>query len=123
MTNEELHGTMTRVTNKIQECRMRFSGNNIRQARTRVTSIYHSYLAKVGILDDLNILAQFVLLFDIILRYVGRGGCVVERRAFGRRDRGSLNKRLILVLLCCLCIYLLNNSNVSVSYISHQTKH
>ena len=32
MTNEELYGTMMWVTNKIQERRMRFAGNNIRQA-------------------------------------------------------------------------------------------
>ena len=34
MTNEELFGTMMRVTDKIQERRMRFAGHNIRQAGT-----------------------------------------------------------------------------------------
>ena len=31
VTNEELYGTMMRVTDKIQERRMRFTGHNIRQ--------------------------------------------------------------------------------------------
>ena len=32
VTNEELYGTMMRVTDKIQESMMRFAGHNIRQA-------------------------------------------------------------------------------------------
>ena len=34
VTNEELYGTMTRVTDKIQEHRMLFAAHNIRQAGT-----------------------------------------------------------------------------------------
>ena len=34
MTNEELYGTMMRVTDKIQEHRMWFAGHNIRQVGT-----------------------------------------------------------------------------------------
>ena len=34
VTNEELYGTMMRVTDKIQERRMRFVGHIIRQAGT-----------------------------------------------------------------------------------------
>ena len=39
VTNEELYGTMMRVTDKIQECRMRFAGHNIRQAGTPLSTL------------------------------------------------------------------------------------
>ena len=39
MTNEELFGTMMRVTDKIQERRVRFSGHNIWQAGTPLSKL------------------------------------------------------------------------------------
>ena len=39
MTNEELYGKMTRVTDKIQERRMPFAGYNIRQAGTPLSKL------------------------------------------------------------------------------------
>ena len=39
VTNEELHGTMMKVTEKIQERRMRFAGHNIRQAGTPLSKL------------------------------------------------------------------------------------
>ena len=41
VTNEDLYGTMMRVTDKIQECRMRFAGHNIRQAGTPLAKLIH----------------------------------------------------------------------------------
>ena len=39
VTNEELYGTMMRVTDKIQERRMRFAGHNIREAGTPLSKL------------------------------------------------------------------------------------
>ena len=39
VTNEKLCGTMTRVTDKIQERRMRFAGHNIREAGTPLSKL------------------------------------------------------------------------------------
>ena len=41
MTNEELYGTMIRVTDKIQEHRMWFAGHNIRQVGTTLSKLIH----------------------------------------------------------------------------------
>ena len=39
VTNEELYGTMMRVTDKIQDRKMRFAGHNIRQAWTPLSKL------------------------------------------------------------------------------------
>ena len=39
VTNEELFGTMMRVTDKIQERRMRFAGHNIREVWTPLSKL------------------------------------------------------------------------------------
>ena len=39
MTNEELCGTMMRVTDKIQERRVRFAGHNIMQVGTPLSKL------------------------------------------------------------------------------------
>ena len=39
VTNEELYGTMMRVTDKFQKRRMWFAGHNIRQARTPLSKL------------------------------------------------------------------------------------